>query len=287
MPQIALLTNPTSGKGRAARLREAVTQRLRYAGLSVIDLVGDDAEHSLELARSLVGTVDGVVACGGDGFVHQMVQAVAGTETALGIIPAGTGNDIARSLDIPLDPLAAADVVIRGRRRRIDLGRTGDRWFAAVLSAGFDALVNERANEMSWPRGQARYTLATIASLPTLAPRRYLLEIDGATQTVDAVLVAVGNGPSFGGGLRITDGAVLDDGLLDVAVVGPMSRGDLLRTFPKLRTGEHTRHPAFWSVRASTVTIASAGIVAYADGERVAPLPLTVSVVPGALEVFG
>ena len=132
---------------------------------------------------------------GGDGMVHLAVQALAGTETALGIIPSGTGNDVARYLDLPRsDPQAAADVVVGSRTRRIDLGRAGGQYFVTVLAAGFDSKVNERANAMTWPRGQMRYNLATLAELRVFEPLPYTLELDGEVRQVEAMLVAVGNG---------------------------------------------------------------------------------------------
>jgi diacylglycerol kinase (ATP) len=168
----------------------------------------------------------------------------------------------------------------------MDLARTGDRWFGTVLAAGFDAVVNERANKMTWPRGQMRYNLATVAELRVFEPLRYQLDLDGEPLALDAMLVAVGNGPSFGGGLRIAEGALLDDGLLDVIVIGPLSKSELVRTYPKLFKGTHVGHPAFRRHRVRRVTVASPGIVAYADGERLGPLPLTVECVPGALTVL-
>ena len=286
--EIALLTNPTSGRGTGARVHGAVLRRLRDAGLGVRDLRGRDADESLDLARDAVADgVDGLVVVGGDGMVHLALQAVATTSTALGIIPAGTGNDVARYFDLPRkDPVAAADVVVRGATRRVDLARSGSKHFATVMSAGFDALVNERANRMRWPRGRARYNLATLAELPVLRPRSYVLELDGVVRRVEAVLVAVGNGPSFGGGLRITHGADLADGLLDVVLIGPVGKMELVRTFPKLYDGSHVTHPQYERHRARTVTVASAGIVGYADGERFGPLPLTVECVPGAVQVW-
>ncbi len=213
---------------------------------------------------------------------------MAGSETRLGIIPAGTGNDVARYLDLPAHRPAAGRR--RGRRRAASGGSTwpgsGPTYFVTVLAAGFDAIVNERANAMTWPRGQMRYNLATLAELRVLAPMPYMLELDGEEQRLEATLVAVGNGPSFGGGLRITEGAVLDDGLLDVVVIKPLSKLELLRTYPKLFKGTHVHHPQYQHHRVRRVTVAAPGIVAYADGERIGPLPLTVEVAPGALRVL-
>jgi diacylglycerol kinase (ATP) len=155
-----------------------------------------------------------------------------------------------------------------------------------VMAAGFDAIVNERANRMTWPRGQMRYNIATLAELRTFRPLSYTLDLDGQQRRLDAMLVAIGNGPSFGGGLRITEGALLDDGLLDVVIIKPMSKAGLVRTYPKLFKGTHVTHPQYEHHRVRCVTVAAPGIVAYADGERFGALPVTVECVPGALNVL-
>jgi diacylglycerol kinase (ATP) len=286
--EIALLTNPTSGKGRGARVSAAALTRLRDAGLRVQALQGRDADEALDLARESVARgVDALVVCGGDGMVNLGIQAVATTGTPLGIIPAGTGDDVARYFDIPRrDPLAAADRVVAGATRTIDLARCHGRYFATVMAAGFDAMVNERANRMTWPKGQMRYNLATLLELRTFEPLPYTLDLDGTTLQLSAMLVAIGNGSSFGGGLRITEGARMDDDLLDVVIIKPISKLDLVRTYPKLFKGTHTTHPQYERHLARKVTVAAPGIVGYADGERFGPLPITIESVPGALEVL-
>lgn len=291
MTRVALLTNPSSGKGRGARGRVAALDVLRGTDLEVLDLVGRDAAEAADLARRAAPDVDALLVCGGDGLVHLAVQALAGTTTALGLVPAGTGNDVARYLDLPRrDPAEATHLAVEalreGRRRTIDLARSGDRWFVTVLAAGFDAVVNERANAMTRPRGQMRYNLATLAELRTFTPLTYTLDLDGEQRTLEAMMVAVGNGPSYGGGLRMTEGAVLDDGLLDVVIIGPMSKAELVRTYPRLFTGTHTTHPQYEHHLVRRVSIAAPGIVTYADGERFGPLPLTVECVPSALRVL-
>lgn len=286
--EIALLTNPSSGRGRGARTAAIALPRLREAGFSVRALEGRDADEARDLARQAVADgVETLVVVGGDGMVHLAVQELAFSPTSLGIIPAGSGNDAARYFGIPRnDPQAAADVVVASRTRTVDLAKAGPTYFLCVLSAGFDAIVNERANHMRWPSGQMRYNIATLAELRVFEPLPYTLELDGVTKSLRAMMVAVGNGPSFGGGLRITEGAVLDDGLLDVVLFHPISKADLVRTYPRLFKGTHTTHPAYEHHRVRQVTVAAPGVVAYADGERLGPLPVTVTAVPGALKVL-
>jgi diacylglycerol kinase (ATP) len=288
--RIALLVNPVSGKGRGARLLAPVGDRLRSAGVDVDVIVGRDADEAFDLVRTVVAGdpgVDGVVAVGGDGLVNLAVQVVAGTAVPLGIIPAGSGNDVARALGIPRgDPLAAADLVLAGTTRAVDLGRADGRWFAGVLGSGFDSMVNERANRMSWPTGRSRYNVAILAELRVFRPVPFVLELDGERWETEAMLVAVGNGSSYGGGMRVCPDARLDDGLLDVTVLGPISKPEFLRVFPSVYKGTHVHHRAVTVRRARTVVLSSPGVTAYADGERVAALPVRCDAVPAALQVF-
>lgn len=286
--EIALLTNPMSGKGKGVRTAADVLPRLRDAGFVVRNLMGRDADEALDLAHQCVADgVETLVVVGGDGMVYLAIQALANSETRLGLVPAGTGNDVARYFEIPRKyPAAATDVVIGGKERRIDLARIGSRYYLTVLAAGFDAIVNERANDMTWPKGQMRYNLATLAELRTFKPIPYVLDIDGEQHRFEAMMVAVGNGPSFGGGLRITEGAELDDGLLDVVIIRPMSKLELIKTYPKLFKGTHIHHKDYRHHHGKLITIAAPGITAYADGERITALPLTVEVAPLALRVL-
>jgi diacylglycerol kinase (ATP) len=288
-----VLANPYAGKGRRQGLLPAVLDRLGAAGRPVELLAASSPAEAEEACRAAV--VEGaaaVVAVGGDGTYHLALQAVAATGVPFGAVPAGTGNDLAVQLGVPADPLAAAAAVAAavrdGRTRAVDLARMTSpgrppRWFGAVLAAGFDAIVNEKANAMRWPRGPRRYDLAIMLELARLRPRRYTLRFDGAERTTDAVLVAVGNTASYGGGMRICPAADPTDGLLDVVVGGAMDRRTLMRLKPSVYRGTHVDHPLVTSYRARTVELACDAIVGYADGERSYPLPLTVTADPGAL----
>jgi diacylglycerol kinase (ATP) len=213
----------------------------------------------------------------------------------LAIVPAGTGNDFAGAAGFGTDPhqaLARIDAALAGGgTATLDLARltAADgtvRWFGGVLAAGFDAVVNERGNRMRWPRGPIRYDLAILVELARLRARRYRLVLDGVAQERDAVLVAVANGGSYGGGMRICPAADPTDGTLDLTVVRPISRTTLVRVKPRIYAGTHVSHPAVDTYRATRVELSAEGIVGYADGERVAPLPVTVECVPGALRVL-
>jgi diacylglycerol kinase (ATP) len=286
--QIALLVNPTSGRGRGARVGREVAARLRDAGLAVREMAGRDVRESQDLALEAVeqGT-DALVVVGGDGMVHLGLQAVGGTDVPFGVAPAGTGNDFARAVGIPLgDPIAAADIVVAGTERRIDLGRAGDQWFGGVVAAGFDARVNDRANRMTWPRGRMRYNAAMLIELGVFRPVPYVLGLDGEPWETSAMLVVAGNIPSYGGGMKVTPDAVVDDGLLDVMVVKPLSKARFLTVFPRVYSGSHVVLPFVEIRRAKRVRIDAPGITAYADGERLGPLPQTFEAVPSALRVM-
>jgi diacylglycerol kinase (ATP) len=285
---VALVVNPESGRRRASAIAERAAVRLAAADHAVQLVEGADAESSHRLAvEAIAAGVDALVVVGGDGAVHDVLDLVADTDVLFGLLPAGTGNDTARSLGIPTkDADAAVDVLLAGHVRAVDLARAGDTHVATVIASGFDSRVNERANAMTWPRGAMRYNLAIVAELRTFEPLPFTLTLDGRTLEREAMLVAVGNGPSFGGGLRICEGAVVDDGLLDVVVINPVSTTKLMRVFPQLYRGTHVRLPEFERHLVSEVTLSSPGIVAYGDGERLGPLPLTAQVRPGALRVL-
>ncbi|MDO3231544.1 diacylglycerol kinase [Mycobacteroides abscessus] len=291
MTHLTVLTNPTAGHG-AAQAAEAAIAHLRARGLTVTHHAATSAAESHALAQEAARTgARGIAAAGGDGLVSIALQAVAATPVALGVIPIGTGNDCARMLDIPLsDPVAAAEVIAAGRIRVIDAGRIqyhGDTtWFATVVASGFDSLVNDRANRMRWPRGRRRYDIAMALEAAKLRPLPFRIELDDQVIDTDVTLVAVGNGTSYGGGMRICPGAILDDGLLDITVVAAGGRLRLLRLSPTVYKGTHVDLPEVSTFRSRRVRLSAADITAYADGDPVAPLPVDIDVVPGALSVF-
>ncbi|WP_320068681.1 diacylglycerol kinase family protein [Micromonospora sp. RTGN7] len=293
---VAVLANPSAGRGRHRGLLPGVLERLTRVDRPVRLLAAETADRAEQVCRAAVADgIAALVTVGGDGTVHRGLQAVAGTTVPFGVVSTGTGNDFALDTGLPADPLVAAEAVAgalrAGRTHPVDLARmTGPagatRWYATVLAAGFDAIVNERANRMRYPRGPRRYDLAILVELARLRPRRYTLRLDGEPLELDAVLVAVGNCASYGGGMRICPDADQTDGLLDVVVGGRFDRRTLVRVKPSIYRGTHVRHPLVSSHRARTVELAAEGITTYADGERALDLPLTVTAVPGALRLL-
>jgi diacylglycerol kinase (ATP) len=219
---------------------------------------------------------------------------VAGTSTRLAIVPAGSGDDIARAVGVGRGNLdEAIGTLVTGRVRSVDLGRaagldraSAPRWFGATLYAGFDARVNARANRMRTKVGPAKYPAAVIAEIAALRAHPFTLDVDGEVHRLSACAVIIGNGPSYGGGMLICPDARPDDGVLDLTIVDDVPRRTLLRVLPKVYSGRHVHHPAVRTLTGRTVRLAAPGLVAFADGERVGPLPLEIDVVPGALHVL-
>ncbi|MEQ8840515.1 MAG: YegS/Rv2252/BmrU family lipid kinase [Acidimicrobiales bacterium] len=286
MSRVHLLIGPESGKGRAAAARETVMATISGEGHEPVDITGSSAAASRAAAAAAVA--DGasrLIVVGGDGMAQLAVSAVAGTDTVLGIVPIGTGNDFVRGLSTIPDDITAAARLALGEGKPLDAIRTETGWVASVATAGFSGDVNERANGMRFPRGSSRYTLATLAELPTLRARHLRLTIDGTTTELDSVLLAIANTGWFGGGMHIAPDAEPDDGLLDVTVVGAVGRLELLRFFRLVFSGRHTTHPAVQTLKGRRITIEADDLDLWGDGEAIGPAPATFEVVPGALHI--
>ncbi|KQY59280.1 sphingosine kinase [Aeromicrobium sp. Root495] len=285
---VALVVNPASGRRQGESVATQALERLRAHGLEVTRVTSHDAPSAAAgLAELLDQGVSQVVVVGGDGALHAVLPQLLAAQATVGLLPAGTGNDTARALGIPHgDPDAAIDVLLAGNVRALDVIETPDAPVLTVVASGFDSRVNERANAMTWPRGQLKYNIAMLAELRSFTPIPFTITLDGRRIEREVMLVAVGNGPSFGGGLRICEGAVMDDGLLDVVIINPVSKAKLVRVFPRLYRGTHVGLPEVEIHQVRRVELEAQDVVAYGDGERLGPLPLTAEVRPGALRVI-
>lgn len=291
--KVLVVYNPTAGGGRAGRLAPRVVERLRGDGVEVAQHPTRSLEDARLAACLAAAEVDVVVAVGGDGTVGACAAGLAdagpGSRAALGVVPAGGGNDAARSLGLPADdPLAAAGLLTRLRRRPADLATVAGRAYLNVAGAGFDSEVNRVANQrLGWARGRPRYVGAVLAQLVVGRTARFELVLDGRAQRLEGWLVAVANGPSYGGGMRVAPRASLADGLLDVVVIGAIGKLEFLRTFPKVFSGAHVEHPAVAVHRAARVDLdADRSLAVYADGEPAGTLPATFEVRPSAVTVL-
>jgi diacylglycerol kinase (ATP) len=294
--RIVVAINPSARFGASRDVGPAVVSTLRGLGHEVTSLIEPDFEQLQQsAAKALAKKPHAFVVVGGDGMVNLGTNLLAGGSIPLGIIPSGTGNDMARGLGIPVDNVEAAITALAAALQKpprvIDAVQVTNadgetRWFACVLSAGFDAIVNERANNLRHPRGKNRYLVALALELVTLKPISYRIFFDGVPLATQGMLVSAGNNVSLGGGMRVTPNAILDDGLLDVMVVGRLSRIGFLKLFPRVFRGTHISDPRVSIHRARRVRIEADGVIAYADGERMGPLPVDLVVRPGALSVL-
>lgn len=289
---LALVVNPSAGKGRAQELLPEIAGRIRDAGHELDIWLSRDFDEAHALINKAANSgADVMAVMGGDGMLHlgvnEAVRAQQSTPAApsLGVIPAGTGNDLCRGLGIGTDPLAALDVILAGTEAAVDLARVGEAYIGTVIATGFDAMVNRRANDMNWPKGSSRYPLALMSVLRVFEPLHYQLTIDGVRRDLDAMLVAVGNTRSYGGGIRICPDADPTDGLLDVTLIHPVGRPTLLRLMPKLYTGGFITDPCVELLRVRSITIDGPGLVGFGDGEMIGVTPLAVEQVPAALRV--
>jgi len=285
---LILAINPISGKGHARKRALVAKRYLADRGIPVTLLEGKSLSDFREkfLYELEHNPISSVVAFGGDGFIHEIIQHIVPRDIPLGVIPCGTGNDFARSIGVyRLSLTQQLDLIARSEPRSIDLGRVGSIWFAAILSSGFDALVNERANVMRWPKGRMRYNIAMIEKIAALRTHSYRMRCDEISLDVEATLVTVANGPSYGGGMNVCPDANLTDGFFDVMVLGKVSRIELLKVFPKVYTGRHVGHPAVTFYRCREIEIIGSGS-SFADGEPISYLPLTAQCVPNALKVW-
>ncbi|AOY56329.1 hypothetical protein A4Z71_05065 [Candidatus Rhodoluna planktonica] len=291
--RFGLVVNPTAGSGHGRLVADQVLPILARAG-ELVDLSAENYQSAAVKVRQAIddGAVDSIVVVGGDGMAHLGANLCADKPVHLGIIPAGTGNDSAETLGIPKDPVAAAEYLISrlSSPRRVDTGYASTSSqsfnFLGTVSAGFDALVNRRANQMRWPKGPSRYQLAMLAELASFKPIRYHAVIDGQEREFDAMLCAVANSGQFGGGMKIAPQASIDDGYLDLFIVHSISRPELIKVFPKVYSGAHVSHPAVEFVRARHIQLQSGDMPAYSDGEYVGNSPITATIRPASLSVL-
>ena len=287
-----IVANESAGKGKALQLANEFIDLLSQANLKFTLINEKSYEKAVEKLKAELSTnsFSKVIAVGGDGLVNLCLQHLAQSGLTLGVIPAGTGNDFARAVGVnKMSMTEIFNLYTRTDPVKIDLGHVKssatDKWFVQVLSTGFDAEVNSRANKIKWPRGKSKYTIATVRTLARFKPINYEIDVDSRKFDQSAMLFTIANGETYGGGMRICPGASNSDGIFEILLVRPVSRFVLLTIFPKVFKGNHIPHQKIDTYRAKVVTI-SAPTSAYADGEYVANLPITVTNVGSALSTW-
>jgi diacylglycerol kinase (ATP) len=285
---VRLIVNPTSGKGRGAQVAEQASRLLHNYGLVNEVIFSRSPDEPAELARAAVQ--DGcplVVGVGGDGLISQVANVLVHKGTALGIIPAGVGNDFARGLNLPLDIEGACQTIVRGTPRKLDAGQVNDRYFFSIAVLGFGAEVNRRANQFRRFRVNALYTVLTVATAFLYKPLIFTVIYDGHERQCFSWMIAVGNTWSSARGMALVPAARPDDGVLDVCIINGMSKWELLWTFPRVFKGRHIYSTGIETIRGKEMTIRSNSLCEiYADGERVGALPAVLRAAPEALKVM-
>jgi diacylglycerol kinase (ATP) len=292
MAPVVLVANPTAGGGRGRRMIPRAEAALGALGFQQRLVMTDDGAHPLRAAREAAAEgVPAVVALGGDGLVGSCAEGLVGTETILAVVPAGNGNDFARSIGLhPKRPFLALECLRESRLRAVDAVRVEglgwERHYVCVGGAGFDSEVNAYANTLTRLHGATRYVVAVFRTLARFQPAKFTVRVDGEERTLSAMMVAVANAPQYGGGMKVCPQASLDDGLLDVCVVRAMPKRTFVTLFPKVFTGRHVTLPVVIMLRGQKVEVeAGRPFDVYGDGERLGPLPATFTAVAGALAV--
>ena len=282
----ALVINPVSGQGKGASVGSYVAGYLNKKSVPFTIVTGNSAlalSNHLDIFLKANPQCLGVIAVGGDGLLHIVLQKVIPAQVPITLIPAGTGNDFVRSLGWDLSDVdVQLDFVLSHPPQKMDAGLVDGEWFGSVLSTGFDAVVNERANKLKWPKGPMKYNVSIVLELPRFKPKMYDIHLDDRTISTQAMLIAVGNGRSYGGGMLVCPEADMCDGFFDVMILHPVSKIEFIKVFPSVFIGAHVNHPAVEIVRSKKVRIDSKA-VAYSDGERIGQLPVNAECIPGVM----
>jgi diacylglycerol kinase (ATP) len=271
---LIVVANPKSGRGRALSKAEGFAAEAARTGFSpiVVSLLGQERmiNEIHRIVRERRDEIFGIVTVGGDGLLHTLLPTINEFDIPFTVIPSGTGNDFAREIGAMGKSFHDHLVALENPTHRIDSmkidGEFGTSRACQVLSLGFDALVNERANRMQKVKGKAKYVVAMIRELPVFKPIHFQLEVDGEEFSREAMLIAIANGPSYGGGMKILPHAAFDDGVLDILIVKKVSIWELIKVFPRVYTGSHIKHPAVEVMKAKHIKV-SAQAKAFADGE--------------------
>ncbi|MDX1660703.1 MAG: diacylglycerol kinase family lipid kinase [Gemmatimonadota bacterium] len=282
-----VIANPRAGRGRGLRNLERLREAIRRRGVDLDVVETHRPGHATEVAREAAERGDPRIAVlGGDGTISEVVNGLLESETALGILPMGTGNDVARSLAIPRDLDRAIDLAVHGQPRAIDVGRERDRAFVSVLGVGFPSIVAAEANSIGWLRGSPAFFVAVYKALHRLRAIPFRIELDGEVMEMRCVAVLIQNTPYTGGGLQMAPEAVVDDGILDVVIVEEIGRLDLMVNFPRVYRGGHFAHPSFTAHTAREVRVESGEeLTKMFDGDLCGTTPVEAEVVPGGVNL--
>jgi YegS/Rv2252/BmrU family lipid kinase len=285
---LALIVNPFAGGGRAGRELHTVQAALSRLGLDHHVETTRSLDHARELALAAADAGEMAVAFGGDGLIGAVAEALCHRDGVLGALPGGRGNDLVRALGIPLQLTRACDVLATGTVGRIDLGQVGARTFIGIASCGLDSIANRIANETTLIRGNIVYAYAALRAVAGWRAASFTIRVDGGeTRVVSGFTVAAANSSYYGGGMRLAPHASLTDGKLDLVIIHRMPKLKFLALLPTVFRGTHIRYPHVEVLRGATIELASTQrFTLYADGDPIAQLPVTINVLPGAVQAM-
>jgi YegS/Rv2252/BmrU family lipid kinase len=284
---LALLVNPSSAGGKTLKLLPRVEAALDARRVEFRVQRTKSLEHGAEQALRAVEANEVPVVISGDGLLGAVGGAMAGSETPLGIVPGGRGNDLARVLGVPNEPEAAVEILIAGHSRRIDVGEANGKRFLGIASIGFDSECNRRANEVTFMRSNLVYAYSALRTLLSWKPARFTIRVGEERTRISGFSVSVANNSAYGGGMFIAPDAELDDGEFDVVTIGESSKLHYALNLGKVFKGTHVDLDEVRVFRASRLELsASSPFPVYADGEHLTELPASLRVLPHALSVL-
>lgn len=288
MKKYAFILNPTAGRGRGKRLETFLLQEVRAKLEDVRVFITQYRGHAKKIAATLKDDFSVIIAAGGDGTVHEVVNGMMGGQAALAAIPIGSGNDFVKMLNLPYDPVGALEIICQDRRMRIDVGRVGNEYFPNGLGIGFDAWVVKESMKVPHLRGFLMYLYSVLRTVFNYQNEDVTFSANGKIDDKNIFLIAVGNGKAMGGGFYLTPDAAIDDGKFDICIIHALRKNEVFTNLPKAMSGDHLNMKQVQMVRTDKLKIISKkGIAVHADGELLGMnlKELDISILPQALEV--
>lgn len=282
-----IIINPAAAKGKALGTKELIESEFQKIELDYHIHISKNSQDIFDTVKdNLNNDFSSFIAVGGDGTVHYMANALAGTDKKLGVIPTGSGNDISTTLGIPFDVRNCCQIIKKGKTKRVDLGLINDKYYyLCVAGSGFDSQVTDLANNTRLPiKGPVKYTYAVYKTLITFKSKKFFIDYNGNQREIYGMMIAVANMPTYGGGMKITPSADHQDGLFDICIIKRMSKLHFIKIFPKVYEGKHVGDAHVEIFQNDSFRIDSEyRFSVFADGEYICKLPATFKIVPKSL----
>lgn len=282
-----IILNPSAARGKAIKLKDEIESELKKNEIDYHLYISKSAQHITDIIKdNLNRDYLNFIGAGGDGTIHYIANALAGTGKNLGYIPTGSGNDIAKNLGIPLNIKECCKIIKKAKTKKIDVGLINNRYYyLCIAGSGFDSEVNRLANDSKFPiGGPAKYTYAVYKTLITFKPKNFSIEYDNKTRELDIMMMVASNMPAYGGGMKITPNSDPTDGKFDICIIKKMSKIHFIKTFPKVFKGKHTDDPFVEIFKTASLKIdCKHKFSVFADGEYICKLPATFKLIPKML----